>query len=45
MRAAKGKAQVAYGQECNTPHLLQDAVYLASSRIYVQNLIQFGNSS
>lgn len=31
-------------QECNTSPGRQDAVCLASSRIYVQNLIQLGNS-
>jgi len=44
MRAATGYCG-AHEHECNTVPLLQDAVYLASSRIYVQNLIQFGNSS
>lgn len=34
---------VARVQKCNTPPILQDAVCLASSGIYVQNLIQYGN--
>jgi hypothetical protein len=32
-------------QKHHTPSRQQDAVCLASSGIYVQNLIQFGNSS
>ena len=34
---------VARVQKCNTSPILQDAVCLASSGIYVQNLIQYGN--
>jgi hypothetical protein len=43
--AVDGRQIGAQEQECNTLPGEQDAVCLASSRIYVQNLIQLGNSS